>query len=70
MMRMTRTPVDADERALDAARRELGTTGLSETVNAALRDAAGDRRSPEITAWFNTAVVGVRVEYAPTDRAS
>jgi hypothetical protein len=32
-----------DERALDAARRELGTNGLSETVNAALRD-AGRRR--------------------------
>ncbi len=42
-MRMTRTTVDVDERALDAARRELGTTGLSETVNAALRDAARRR---------------------------
>jgi Arc/MetJ family transcription regulator len=40
---MTRTTVDVDERALDAARRELGTTGLSETVNAALRDAARRR---------------------------
>jgi hypothetical protein len=40
MMHMTRTTVDVDESALDAARRELGTTGLSETVNAALRDAA------------------------------
>jgi hypothetical protein len=40
MMKMTRTTVDVDERALDAARRELGTKGLSETVNAALRDAA------------------------------
>lgn len=43
MMRMTRTTVDVDERALDAARRELGTTGLSETVNAALREAARRR---------------------------
>jgi Arc/MetJ family transcription regulator len=40
---MTRTTVDVDERALDAARRELGTKGLSETVNAALRDAARRR---------------------------
>jgi Arc/MetJ family transcription regulator len=40
---MTRTTVDVDERALDAARRELGTTGLSEAVNAALRDAARRR---------------------------
>ena len=43
MMYMTRTTVDVDERALDAARRELGTKGLSETVNAALRDAARRR---------------------------
>jgi Arc/MetJ family transcription regulator len=43
MMRMARTTVDLDQRALDAARRELGTKGLSETVNAALRDAARRR---------------------------
>lgn len=43
MMRMARTTVDVDERALEAARRELGTTGLSATVNAALRDAARRR---------------------------
>lgn len=43
MMRMTRTTVDVDEHALDAARRELGTKGLSETINAALRDAARRR---------------------------
>ena len=42
-MHMTRTTVDVDDYALDAARRELGTTGLSETVNAALRDAARRR---------------------------
>jgi Arc/MetJ family transcription regulator len=43
MMRMTRTTIDVDDRALDAARRELGTKGLSETVNAALREAARRR---------------------------
>jgi Arc/MetJ family transcription regulator len=43
MMRMTRTTVDVDDHALAAARRELGTKGLSETVNAALRDAARRR---------------------------
>ena len=43
MMQMTRTTVDVDERALDVARRVLGTKGLSETVNAALRDAARRR---------------------------
>lgn len=42
-MRVTRTTVDVDKRALDAARRELGTNGLSETVNAALREAARHR---------------------------
>ena len=43
MMQVTRTTVDVDDRALDAARRELGTRGLSETVNAALREAARRR---------------------------
>lgn len=43
VMSMARTTVDVDQRALDAARRELGTKGLSETVNAALRDAARRR---------------------------
>ncbi len=42
-MQMTRTTVDVDDLALDAARRELGTKGLSDTVNAALRDAARRR---------------------------
>lgn len=40
---MTRTTVDIDSRALDAARVELGTKGLSATVNAALRDVARRR---------------------------
>ena len=43
MMRMARTTVDVDDRALVAARRELGTKGLSDTVNAALREAARRR---------------------------
>jgi Arc/MetJ family transcription regulator len=43
MMRMTRTTVDVDDRALAAARRELGTKGLSDTVNAALREASRRR---------------------------
>jgi Arc/MetJ family transcription regulator len=40
MMRMARTTVDVDERALAAARVALGTKGLSATVNAALWEAA------------------------------
>lgn len=43
MMRMTRTTVDVDDRALVAAKRELGTKGLSETVNTALREATRRR---------------------------
>jgi Arc/MetJ family transcription regulator len=41
---MTRTTVDIDQRAFDAARSELGTKGLSATVNAALRE-VGRRRA-------------------------
>jgi len=43
-MQMSRTTVDIDQRALDAARTELGTRGLSATVNAALRE-VGRRRA-------------------------
>jgi Arc/MetJ family transcription regulator len=43
-MRMTRTTVDVDELALELARIELGTKGLSATVNAALRE-VGRRRT-------------------------
>jgi Arc/MetJ family transcription regulator len=43
-MRMPRTTVDIDAYALDLARDELGTKGLSATVNAALR-AVGQRRA-------------------------
>lgn len=43
VMRMARTTVDIDERALASARAELGTTGLSATINAALRDVARRR---------------------------
>lgn len=42
-MRMARTTVDVDERALAAAQESLGTTGLSATVNAALREVARRR---------------------------
>lgn len=40
MMRMARTTVDVDPVALEAARLALRTTGVSATINAALRDAA------------------------------
>jgi Arc/MetJ family transcription regulator len=44
MMQMPRTTVDIDQQALDAAQSELGTKGLSATVNAALRE-VGRRRA-------------------------
>jgi Arc/MetJ family transcription regulator len=37
-MRVPRTTVDVDARALQSARCELGTKGVSATVNAALRE--------------------------------
>jgi Arc/MetJ family transcription regulator len=40
---MPRTTVDIDQSAFEAARGELGTKGLSATVNAALRE-VGRRR--------------------------
>jgi Arc/MetJ family transcription regulator len=42
-MSMSRTTVDVDVDALEAARAQLGTKGLSATVNAALRDVARRR---------------------------
>lgn len=41
---MSRTTVDIDQYAFEAARDELGTKGLSATVNAALRE-VGRRRA-------------------------
>jgi Arc/MetJ family transcription regulator len=42
-MYMSRTTVDVDERALERAQAELGTSGLSATVNAALREVGRQR---------------------------
>jgi Arc/MetJ family transcription regulator len=41
---MPRTTVDIDQQAFDSAQSELGTRGLSDTVNAALRE-VGRRRA-------------------------
>jgi Arc/MetJ family transcription regulator len=43
-MPMARTTVDIDQHAFDLAQGELGTTGLSATINAALRE-VGRRRA-------------------------
>jgi Arc/MetJ family transcription regulator len=42
-MHMARTTVDVDQSALNAAQAAIGTSGLSATINAALREIA--RRS-------------------------
>jgi Arc/MetJ family transcription regulator len=42
--------IDLDEEALGAARAELGTSTLKDTVNEALRQAAGERRARVIAA--------------------
>lgn len=42
-MSMPRTTIDVDVDALEAARIQLGTKGLSATVNAALREVARRR---------------------------
>jgi Arc/MetJ family transcription regulator len=45
---MTRTLIDIDDEALEAASRELGTSTKRDTVNEALRYIAGIRRRTEI----------------------
>lgn len=46
---MSKHLVDLDEQALSAARAELGTTTIKDTVNEALRRAT-DRRLPRVVA--------------------
>ncbi|HKG01916.1 MAG TPA: hypothetical protein VKB03_01935 [Conexibacter sp.] len=60
---MTRTTVDVDEQALEMARVELGTTGLSATVNAALRDVARRRT----LSGFDAAVSSVEQRWLVAD---
>lgn len=50
---MSRTVIDIDDSALQAAARELGTTTKKDTVNAALRHVA--QRSARTQAQVNTA---------------
>jgi Arc/MetJ family transcription regulator len=47
---MARTVVDIDPEALDAARHELGTKTIKDTVNEALRQVAARRRRQQIAA--------------------
>ncbi len=50
---MSRTVVDIDRSALEAARHELGTSTVKDTVNEALRRVADERRSKQMAALEN-----------------
>ena len=47
---MSRTVIDIDRDALEAARSELGTTTVKDTVNEALRRVASDRVKRQLRA--------------------
>ena len=47
---MSRTVIDIDREALEAARQELGTTTIRETVNEALREVARARVERQLAA--------------------
>jgi Arc/MetJ family transcription regulator len=50
---MSKNPIDLDEDALSAARAELGTTTIEDTVNEALRRTI-KRRRPRVVAALDT----------------
>lgn len=52
---MTRTTVEIDDEALDAAARELGTTNKKDTVNEALKYVAqrGNRAAKQVSNAFD-----------------
>ena len=49
---MTKRLIELDDELLDAARRELGTTGVSETVRTALRQAAAASARTRQVQWL------------------
>ena len=57
---MSKHLVDLDERALSAARAELGTTTIKDTVNEALRRAS-EQRAPRVTAGLD-ALAGAELQ--------
>jgi Arc/MetJ family transcription regulator len=60
---MAKHLVDIDEQALELARAELGTSTIKETVNAALRHAASQRKERVVAALDTLAAA------PPEDRA-
>ncbi|TQM30678.1 DUF2191 domain-containing protein [Nocardia bhagyanarayanae] len=49
---MTKRLIDIDDELLDAAQRELGTSGVSDTVRAALRAAAAAAARARQVEWL------------------
>lgn len=49
---MRRTTLDIDEDMLAKAREALGTTGVKDTVNAALREIAKREAGKRLIAWY------------------
>jgi len=49
---MRRTTLDIDEDMLEKAREALGTTGVKDTVNEALREVAKREAGKRLIAWF------------------
>ncbi len=69
-MHMPRTTVDLDQRAFDSAQSELGTKGLSETVNAALREVGRRRALAEFDVARDIDGVPAEVEANRGERSS
>lgn len=49
---MTKRLIDLDDELLESAQRELGTSGVSDTVRAALRQAAAAAAQARQVAWL------------------
>ena len=64
---MTRRVVDLDDELLAAARNELNTTGVSDTVRAALRQAASAGARARQVAWLREG--GLEALTDPAERA-
>lgn len=57
-MRMTKRLIELDDALLDAAQRELGTSGVSETVRTALRQAAAAAARARQLEWLGGGGLG------------
>ena len=64
---MTKRLIDLDDELLTAARRELNTSGVSDTVRAALRQAASAGARARQVAWLREG--GLEALTDPAERA-